>query len=159
MKTITILFFTILLNACSSSKATTANLESKDSEPTNKTMQDTDDVAIEYSAITRGSFYVLKLNSKELSLQDDRNGKPAISAVSKDNWSTLMELVNTTDLKAMSEMKAPSEARFYDGAAIGQFKITKAGETYEVPAFDAGNPNEGVADLINKMLAIAKTKE
>lgn len=159
MKTITILFFTILLNACSGSKAATANLQSEEANQTNKIMQDTNDVTLEYSAITRGSFYVLKLNNTEMSLQDNRNGKAAISKMSKENWTDLMALVNTTDLKAMSTMKAPSEARFYDGAAIGQFKITKADEVYEVPAFDAGTPNEGVASLINKMLEIAKTKQ
>lgn len=163
MKTITILLFTILLNACGGAKEATANASANEqlqkTEMATEKAQETEKVVIEYSAITRGSFYVLKINGKKVSTQTTPNEKPTFKAVGEDNWNDLMKIVNSVDLKAMEKMKAPSEKRFYDGAAIGELKITKDGETYQVPNFDAGNPNEGVSDLINKMLAIAEGKE
>ena len=164
MKTIAMLLFTILLNACGGAKEATANATNTNeqlekSEMVTKKTQEPEKVIIEYSAITRGSFYVLKINGKKVSTQNSPNEKPTFKAVGEDNWKALMQMVDDIDLKAMEKMKAPSEKRFYDGAAIGELKITKDGETYQVPNFDAGNPNEGVSDLINKMLAIAKDKE
>ncbi len=162
MKTITILIFTVLLNACGGAKDISASAqsdESKSNASMEKAMQDLNDVTIEYSAITRGVFYVLSVNNKKASIKKNRTDEPTIITIDDIDWQDLMQLVDITNLKGMSSMKAPSAARLYDGAAIGGLKITKDGETYEVPSFDAGNPNTEVADLINKMLAIAKDKE
>ena len=56
----------------------------------------------------------------------------------------------------MSTIEAPSKAFQYDGAMITNFIIVKDGETYEVPPFDAGNPNEKIAPLVEMVLNIAK---
>jgi len=163
MKIITLILFTVILNACSGAKeaSNATSTESSDKIQTEKMMKDIQnlDVALEYSAITRGSYYVLKINNKKVSFQKNRSDKPTVKSIKDIDWKDLMLLVDITDLKGMSEMKAPSKARLYDGAPIGEFKIIKDGETYAVPNFDAGKPNKGLAELINKMLAIAKEKE
>jgi hypothetical protein len=162
MKTITILLFTVLLNACGGAKEVSASAQSDENKANTamtKAMQDLNNVTIEYSAITRGVFYVLNINNKKAILKKNRTDEPTIMTIEDADWKDLIQLVDITDLKGMSSMKAPSAARLYDGAAIGGLKITKDGETYEVPSFDAGNPNKEVAEIINKMLAIAKDKE
>ena len=162
MKTITILIFTVLLNACGGAKDLSASAKSDDNKSNTamtKATQDLNNVTIEYSAITRGVFYVLSINNKKASIKKNRTDEPTIMTIEDVDWQDLMQLVDVTNLKGMPSMKAPSAARLYDGAAIGGLKITKDGETYQVPSFDAGNPNTEVADIINKMLEIAKDKE
>ena len=162
MKTITILFFTVLLNACGGAKEASASAqtdENKANTAMTQAIQDLDTITIQYSAITRGSFYVLTVSNKKAIVKKNRSDEPTIITIDATDWKDLMQLVDITNLKGMPSMKAPSAARLYDGAAIGELKITKAGETYEVPTFDAGNPNTEVAEIINKMLAIAKAKE
>ncbi|WP_452596632.1 hypothetical protein [Pontimicrobium sp. MEBiC01747] len=163
MKIITLLLFTVILNACGGAKeasnsAAAQSGEDVQNETLMKNLQNLN-VALEYSAITRGSFYELKMSNKKATIQKNRNDKPTEKTINDTDWKDLMLLVDITDLKGMPAMEAPSKARFYDGAPIGEFKIIKDGETYAVPNFDAGKPNKGVADLINKMLAIVKDKE
>lgn len=115
---------------------------------------------IEYKSLSRGSFNEIVLENKKISVKNGRSSEPVLTACNDRDWSTLQQKISEIDLKTLTALEAPSKAHQYDGAAIGSFSITKDGETYSVPTFDAGNPNEKIKDLVNLVIKIADaTKE
>jgi hypothetical protein len=60
------------------------------------------------------------------------------------------------DLDLLSQLKAPTEKRLFDGAAIANLKITKQGKTFESQSFDHGYPPAEIEKVVNKMLSFVK---
>jgi hypothetical protein len=56
----------------------------------------------------------------------------------------------------LSQLKAPTEKRFYDGAAIGNLSVSHNGETYGTSGFDHGNPPVEIEQLVTFMNAFDK---
>ena len=57
-------------------------------------------------------------------------------------------------MEALPNLKAPTEKRFYDGAAIAGLKITFKGKTFETTNFDHGFPPmeiQKVAETVNSL--------
>ena len=160
MKTITLIVFTIILNACGGAKSTALNIEaSKETtiEATNM-FQDTT-TTIEYSAVTRGTFMQVKITNESITFQNSRGEKPITKVCSQEEWAKLMVMLQEIDIKRLPSLEPPSKAHQYDGAAIATLIVTKDGEVYRTQAFDAGNPNEAIADLVNEMIAQTEVKE
>ncbi|RAJ18040.1 META domain-containing protein [Olleya aquimaris] len=110
---------------------------------------------IEYTAITRGTYKMVKVDQNTIKSQLSRTAQEETTACSKDNWNTLKSLAESIDLQALRTIEPPSKAHQYDGAAIANLTITVNGETYQTPAFDHGNPPKEIADLVNKLLDLA----
>ena len=67
------------------------------------------------------------------------------------DWNALVTTFQKVDLEQVPNLKAPTEKRFYDGAAIATLKITVQGKTYETTEFDHGTPPAAIADLVTKI--------
>ncbi|WP_290698627.1 hypothetical protein [Lacinutrix sp.] len=154
MKIITILFFSILLNACGATEAAKTSLnESVNTQP--KLVQE--NFKIEYTTQSRGSFNKIILENKTVSFQNGHSSKPVVTSCSEKDWDDLMATVSELNLKGMNILESPSKAHQYDGAAAVNLNVIKNNESYRVPTFDEGKPNKEIETLINLVIKIADT--
>ncbi|NMH86928.1 hypothetical protein [Flavivirga algicola] len=114
---------------------------------------------IEYSARSRGIYKNIKINKKTISIINKREAAVFTKPCSKAHWDSLLKVLKPIDVKNISHLKAPSQNRFFDGAAIARLKIVYNGNTYETQAFDHGNPPEEIAALVKEILSISENIE
>ena len=113
------------------------------------------DIAFEYSTLSRGSYKMIQLANKTISVQKSRNSKVITKACSNDEWNKIINVIDAVNLKNLTTLKAPTQARLYDGAAIANLKVLYNGTTYDVPPFDHGKPAKEIEALVNQILSIA----
>lgn len=115
---------------------------------------------IEYTANTRGFYQKLMLENGVLRISEDRNSdvKAEVLKLSKDDSQSLVVAFQEIDLEQLSDYKAPTEKRFYDGAAIGKLKITIQGKVYESQDFDHGNPPVEIEQFVDKLVSFSKSE-
>ena len=113
------------------------------------------DIVIEYSTLSRGSYKMIQLSNKNISVQKSRSSKMMTKDCNDEEWNKIIDLVNALNLKNLSTLKAPSQARLYDGAAIANLKVIYNGATYNVPPFDHGKPANEIEAIVNQILSIA----
>lgn len=118
-----------------------------------------DKISFNYSAMSRGRFLDIYINDSVLSISKDRDAKPVSKAISKVHWNTLNSLLETINLDSISNLKSPTEARFYDGASIGTLKISKNGTVYESSSFDHGSPPHEIEVLVKEILSLSENVE
>ena len=116
-------------------------------------------IELEYTAISRGIFKKIILNNKTISVFNKQDSIQASKPCDDETWKLILEELHQIDIKNILNLKAPSEKRFFDGAAIGNFKISYNGKTYETPSFDHGNPPKEIAQLVKEMLSISENIE
>ena len=69
-----------------------------------------------------------------------------------DYWQTCILLLSKIELKKLTNIKAPSSKRYFDGAPHAILSIKIAGEEINTPFFDHGFPPKEIAALINHIL-------
>ena len=141
MKIISILFLTIFLGkGC--------NAEQK---------QDIETAVIEYTANTRGFYQKITVQKQKFTVSKNRDGKdtPAEQKISNSDWKKIIEAFQEVDLEGIPTLKAPTEKRLYDGAAIADLKIIYQEKTYRTQPFDHGNPPIEIEKLVNKITVLA----
>lgn len=116
-------------------------------------------VSFEYSAISRGTYKLIKVNQKSISSTSKQKGKPKNKVCDKDEWQKLIKAFKTFEVNNMPNLKAPSEKRLFDGAAIANLKVTYNGKVYESQSFDHGNPPKEIALLVKEILSISENIE
>ncbi|MFV5690697.1 hypothetical protein ACM55K_01585 [Flavobacterium sp. LT1R49] len=144
MKILSILFLTIFLGkGCEAQKK-----------------QDIETAVVEYVANTRGSYQKITVKNQMVTVSKDRSGndKPVPTKITDADWKELVEFFKSVKLDNLAKLKAPTEKRFYDGAAIANLKITYKDKTYETTGFDHGFPPKEIKKLVNKITSFAKTK-
>jgi hypothetical protein len=142
MKILSLLFLTIFLGkGCDSAKA-----------------QDIQSAVIEYTANTRGFYQKITVKNQMVTVSKDRNGtdKPVQVKISDADWNELVSCFKKVKLDSLAKLKAPTQKRFYDGAAIADLKITYKDKTYETTSFDHGFPPKEIKKFVNKITALAK---
>ncbi len=142
MKILTLFFLIIFLgNGCDSAKA-----------------QDIETAVIEYTANTRGFYQKITVKNQMVTVSKDRDGndKSVLTKISNADWKELVESFKTIELDSLSKLKAPTEKRFYDGAAIANLKITYKDKIYETTSFDHGFPPKKINKFVNKINSFAK---
>jgi hypothetical protein len=142
MKILSLLFLTIFLGkGCDSAKA-----------------QDIQSAVIEYTANTRGFYQKITVKNQMVTVSKDRNGtdKPVATKISDADWNELVGCFKTIKLDSLAKLKAPTEKRFYDGAAIADLKITYKDKTYESTSFDHGFPPKEIKKFVNRITSFAK---
>ncbi len=113
------------------------------------------DYIIEYSAISRGIFNEVIINKTGMTVQKDRNSKQVVTELSQEMREDIMNKLDGIDITLLPKLKAPTEKRFFDGAAHATLKITIDGKTYSTSSFDHGFPPEELktlCDIIVKFL-------
>lgn len=123
--------------------------------------QDLETTVIEYVANTRGFYKKITIQNQMVSVSKDRKGsdKPVQNKIADSDWKKLIADFQEVNLDELPNLKAPSEKRFYDGAAIANLKITYKDKTYESTNFDHGNPPSEIKKLVVQMNALIKEKE
>ena len=142
MKILSLLFLTIFLgNGCDSAKA-----------------QDIETAVIEYTANTRGFYQKITVKNQMVTISKDRDGndKPVPKKISDAEWKDILDCFETMELDSLPQLKAPTEKRFYDGAAIANLKITFKDKAYETDSFDHGFPPKEIKKLVDTITSLAK---
>ena len=119
------------------------------------------DIEIQYEANTRGFYQKLVLKNATISSTNDREGKenPIVQKVSDADWNALKDEINKLDLENLPNLKAPTEKRFYDGAAIANLKITYKGKIYQSSDFDHGFPTMQIKRVVEIVNLLFKPEE
>ena len=120
--------------------------------------QEAKTAVIEYVANSRGFHQKIIIQNQTISISKDRNPdiKRVTTKISNTDWKILVTEFQKINLEEVPNLKAPTEKRFYDGAAIANLKITFKGKTYETQAFDHGFPPAKIAKLVNKINSFVK---
>jgi len=116
-------------------------------------------ISFNYSAMSRGRFLDIHVNDSIISISKNRESKPVSKPMTKETWKKLNSLIKNINLDSLSTLKAPSEARFYDGASIGKLDISKNGTVYESSSFDHGNPPKEIEILVKDILSLSESIE
>ena len=113
---------------------------------------------LEYTANTRGFYQKITVQNQLVVVSNERGdmGLEEETKISDSDWKELIGYFENVDLDSLSTLKAPTEKRFHDGAAIANLKITYHGKTYGTPAFDNGFPPEKIKKLVDKINSFAK---
>jgi hypothetical protein len=123
--------------------------------------QDLESAVIEYTANSRGFYQKITIQNQMVLISKDRSGnaKAVATKIAADDWEELVVCFKKIELDNLSKLKAPTEKRFYDGAAIATFKITFKDETYKSPSFDHGFPPKNIEQFVNKINSFVKQKD
>lgn len=130
-----------------------------DTEISSEANQSEANITFDYSAISRGTYYKFIITHKTISVQRDLNSEAILKPCSKAEWSKLMSAMKTIDLKNISELKAPTQTRFYDGAAAAQLKVIFKDTTFETQSFDHGTPPKAIEAFVNDILSLCENVE
>ncbi|AJR04733.1 hypothetical protein [Siansivirga zeaxanthinifaciens] len=118
-----------------------------------------DAVSLEYSAMSRGKFLEINITKKSVAVKKDRNASVVSASCKKEDWDELISELKSIDIENIPNLKAPSENRFFDGAAIANLTVHYNGNSYKTNSFDHGNPPEPIAKLVKVMLSISENIE
>ncbi len=111
---------------------------------------------IEYSAMSRGYYKSIVVQNKSVSVVKERNAEAVKSNIDDAKWNKIVDAYSKVNLENLNTLKAPTDKRTYDGAAIGNLKITKDGKTYETAGFDNGFPPKEIEKLVNLLVDFSK---
>ncbi len=125
-----------------------------------QTKNDLKTAVLEYTANTRGFYQKITIQDQMVSVSKDRSGndKPVATKISEKDWKELVGYFETIELDSLPTLKAPTEKRFYDGAAIANLKVTYKDKIYETADFDHGYPPAVLKKLVAKINSFAKEK-
>jgi hypothetical protein len=176
MKTFALVFLSLFLTkSCQQKKETTekasvAKVVQTDSSVSEQVKQTTESdmtqnkvqtgTKVEYEATTRGFFCKIVFQNNQIMVSDDRNNpdKGSLVILTKEEASEISNLVKAVNIDELPNLKAPSEARTYDGAAHANLTITSNGTVYTGAGFDAGNPPSAIAKLVSKLVSYSEKK-
>ncbi|TDP04023.1 hypothetical protein [Flavobacterium sp. 245] len=111
---------------------------------------------MEYSAVSRGVYKKIVVQNKTVSVINGRDAQPIEKKITDAKWKQIVTAFSKIKLESIPTLKAPTEKRFYDGAAIGNLKITQNQKTYETAGFDNGFPPKEIEKLVNLLVDFAK---
>lgn len=111
---------------------------------------------IEYSAVSRGLYKTIVVKNQTVSIINTRGGEAVESKIDAAKWNKIVSEFEKVNLDSVPNLKAPTEKRFYDGAAIGNLKITQNQKTYETKGFDNGFPPKEIEKLVNLLTDFTK---
>ena len=125
-----------------------------------QTKNDLKTAVLEYTANTRGFYQKITIQDQMVSISKDRSGKdnPVATKISEKDWNELVDYLDAVELDSLPTLKAPTEKRFHDGAAIANLKVTHKDKIYETESFDHGYPPGAIKKLVAKINSFAKEK-
>ena len=114
---------------------------------------------LEYTANSRGFHNNTVIENKTVSFTSTRDAKPVSSSLTEEQWNALITELQKVDLEEIPNLKAPTQKRFHDGAAMANLKITYKEKIYESQTFDNGFPPEKIKNLVNTILSFSNKEE
>jgi hypothetical protein len=126
-----------------------------------QTKNDLKTAVLEYTANTRGFYQKIVIQNQMVRISKERGdtGIEEEIKISNADWMELVSYFETIDLNSLATLKAPTEKRTYDGAAIANLKIVYQGKTYGTASFDHGYPPEAIKKLVDKINSFAKKQK
>ncbi|WP_269226828.1 hypothetical protein [Flavobacterium eburneipallidum] len=123
-----------------------------------QTKNDLKTAVLEYTANTRGFYQKITIQDQTVSVSKDRSGndKPVPTKISDADWKELISDFETINLDSLVTLKAPTEKRFHDGAAIANLEVRYKDKEYKTTSFDHGYPPEAIKKLVVKINSFAK---
>lgn len=123
-----------------------------------QTKNDLKTAVLEYTANTRGFYQKITIHDQMVSISKDRSGadKPVETKISDKDWKELVGCFETINLDSLATLKAPTEKRFHDGAAIANLEVSYKDKTYQTKAFDHGHPPDAIKKIVDKINSFAK---
>ncbi|WP_452220611.1 hypothetical protein [Lacinutrix salivirga] len=158
MKFILVILSVLLVESCGTSKQNASNAMSENDTKTEALKRITDFKSIEYSALARGSFTKITIKDNTLSTQLAHNEKPETRPLTNSEIEELATLLSEIDLKSLSDLKPPSKAHQYDGAAGATLIVETNSESYTTPTFDHGKPHTVISPLVSKLLSMIEKR-
>jgi hypothetical protein len=111
---------------------------------------------IEYSAVSRGLYKKIVVQNQIVLITNTRGGETTENKIDAAKWNKIVSEFEKINLDSVPTLKAPTEKRFYDGAAIGNLKVTQNQKTYETKGFDNGFPPKEIEKLVNLLVDFTK---
>ncbi|MFH6965812.1 hypothetical protein [Flavobacterium sp. FlaQc-28] len=111
---------------------------------------------LEYTAVSRGIYKKIIVQNKTAAVTNGRNAETVETKIDEAKWKQIVAEFSKINLENIPNLKAPTEKRFYDGAAIGNLKVTQNQKTYETKGFDNGFPPKEIEKLVNLLVDFAK---
>ena len=111
---------------------------------------------IEYTAMSRGLYKRIVVENQKVAITNGRDTEAIVSDIDNAKWNKIVSEFEKINLDSLSALKAPTEKRFYDGAAIGNLKIIQNPKTYETKGFDNGFPPKEIEKLVNLLTDFVK---
>ena len=111
---------------------------------------------LEYTAVSRGIYKKIIVQNKTATVTNGRNTEAVEIKIDEAKWKQIAAEFSKINLENIPNLKAPTEKRFYDGAAIGNLKVTQNQKTYETKGFDNGFPPKEIEKLVNLLIDFAK---
>jgi hypothetical protein len=123
-----------------------------------QTKNDLKTAVLEYTASTRGFYQKITIQNQLVVVSKIRGdlGLDDETKISDEDWKELVGYFETIELDSLATLKAPTEKRFHDGAAIANLAVSYKDKTYQTEAFDHGYPPEAIKKLITKINSFAK---
>jgi len=125
------------------------------SESKSELQKESKNITFEYEANTRGSYLKRVVKEDGAYATIERGGSLDQKSLSKTDWDALLTIASKVDVAKIQDLKAPSDARFYDGAKMANLRVIYNEKTYESATFDHGNPPAEIKDLVNKILEVS----
>lgn len=111
-------------------------------------------VQIEYSALSRGFSQKIKIQNQMVVSSGEEN--PVERKMTDSEWNEISKEFQKLDLENITNLKAPTNKRVYDGAAIGVLTIRQNDKIYQTEDFDNGFPPKEIEKLVNLVVKSAK---
>ena len=123
-----------------------------------QTKNDLKTAILEYTANTRGFYQKITIQDQLVSILKDRSGndKPVDIKISDKDWKELVGCFETINLDSLETLKAPTEKRFHDGAAIANLEVMYKDKSYKTNSFDHGYPPDAIKKIVDKINSFAK---
>lgn len=118
--------------------------------------QNIETAQVVYTAHTRGFSQEIIIEKQLVSIKENRKAEVVQTKITNADWKELIALFEEVNLEEIKDLKAPTEKRFYDGAAIANLKITYEGKAYESQSFDHGFPPQEIKKIVNKINSFVK---
>ncbi|WP_229335505.1 hypothetical protein [Flavobacterium sp. ALJ2] len=113
-------------------------------------------IQIEYSAMSRGYYQKIVVKDQMVSVTKSRGEESVTNKIDGAQWARIVSEFKKINLETIPKLKAPTEKRFHDGAAIANLKITQNGKTYETKGFDNGFPPTEIEKLVTLLVAFTQ---
>ena len=124
----------------------------------NQTFEEPEIRSVTYSAMTRGSSFMCKIDEHKIHVvSEGLESYEKSKEITKEQWSLILKDIEGLALDNLNKLDVPSHNSDTDRTRIAVLSVHSTSKDYESIKFDEGNPPKVLSSLINKMLTLAKT--
>lgn len=121
---------------------------------------------ITYTAHSRGFYREVVVKDKRVVVMNHAHSgsnSQSVNSTSEpiddETWKAMKTAFADLSPEDMETLKAPSNKRMYDGAAIAKLKVVYKGKTYESIDFDHGTPPAEIEKMTDLMAGFVNREE